>query len=161
MAPNGGKGGIFNKIFTNCLEKPYQRREQRAQPKGCQACKTRCSSVCFPSSKKTTTVQLSPKIVFSPSDMATPTNFGTRLLAESNTLAKTVFQQSVQQIVEQTKLVKKPTYNEKKDKRKILRDMKNTIENDMNKDGPSVVQKNRLSWNMYDSIRKTNSQETK
>lgn len=110
MAPNGGKGGIFNKIFTNCLEKPYRSRGDHSL-KGCQACKTRYSSVCFP-----LTVQLSPKIVFSPSDMATPANFGTRLLAESNTLAKTVFQQSVQQIIEQTpksKLVKKPIYNEK------------------------------------------------
>ena len=41
-----------------------------------------------------------------------------------------------------------------KEKRKILWDVKNTIENDMNKDGPSVVLQNRKSWNTYDNIRK-------
>ena len=96
-------------------------------------------------------------ITFSPEDMSTQENFGARLLKESNSLTKVHYQKSIQDVIQEThksRLIKKPTSKEKAlQRRNILRDVKNTMEEELNKEADSLVLQNRLSWETYNKIR--------
>ena len=61
-------------------------------------------------------------------------------------------------VIEETpksKLVKKPTSSQRlKQKRNILREIKQSIQNEMDENGDTLVLRNRISWSAFDKIRK-------
>ena len=84
---------------------------------------------------------------------------GSKLLEQANSVSQSHFQKPIQQVLEETprsKLVTKPINKIRlSQKRKILHEIKNEIENDMNADGDALVLRNRLSWKRFDTIRKS------
>jgi len=98
------------------------------------------------------------EITFSPGDLSTPQQFGSNLLTEANSLTKHTFNKPVTDMIEQTpksQLIKKPSSSQQlKQKRNILQEMKQSIQNEMDENGDTVVLQNRISWSTFDKIRK-------
>ena len=99
-----------------------------------------------------------PQISFSPEDLSSPAQFGSKLLEEANSICETHFQKSIEQVINVTprsRLVLKPnSRNQLSKKRQTLREIKNQIQTDMNSEGDTLVLQNRLSWSRFDNVRK-------
>ena len=126
----------------------------------CDICKTKYQdlSKAFPSGRMFTHKKR-PNISFTENDLSDPKKFAMKVMKESDRISKTCFQQPVQDIISttpQTGLQKKTSSAERQaSKRKVLRDVKNTIQESMDENAPSLVLGNRISWNSYEQIRKS------
>jgi len=90
--------------------------------------------------------------------MTSPSQFGSKLIKDANSISENYFQKSIQQVLEETpgaRLVRRPDSRQRlSNKRQILREIKNQIQTDMNSEGDTLVLQNRLGWNRFDNIRK-------
>ena len=153
MEPDKCKGNIaeFSPEAWSSLEETEKTQHTL---RGCEVCKHKYAPFThtFPSACHSNQ-PYTPTITFSPEDMKTPENFGAQLLAESNKLTKATYQKSVQDVIHETPkshLVRKPTNKQRKsEKRKVLRDVRNTMQDDMNKEADPLVLSNRISWTTY------------
>ena len=163
MEPNKCKGNIaeFSPEAWSSLEETEKTQHTL---RGCEVCKHKYAPFThtFPSACHSNQ-PYTPTITFSPEDMKTPENFGAQLLAESNKLTKATYQKSGQDVIHESPkshLVRKPTNKQRKsEKRKVLRDVRNTMQDDMNKEADSLVLSNRISWTTYNKIRTTQGLE--
>ena len=123
----------------------------------CQICSQKYSTSGnhFPGKKKKTKV---PCINFSQSDFSTPASFGKTLLKEANKISKSTFDMPINSLIAETpqsKLVKQPTKKEQnRVRRRILCELKDNIEEEMNQASDSLFLQNRISWSTFDNIRK-------
>jgi len=101
----------------------------------CQVCQTKYQhlSMAFPGMSKKPLRP--PQITFSQGDFSTPQQFGSKLLSEANSLTKHTFNKPITDVIEETpksNLIKKPTSSQRlKQKRNILREIKQSIQNEM------------------------------
>ena len=130
--------------------------------KSCSACSTvyEKESQEFPLSKfRKVAKKPQVSITFTPDDLSSPKQFGSTLLAKGNAICQAKYQASVQEVLVETpssKLVSKPNHRLcLSEKRNILREIKNTVQNEMNTDSDMLVLQNRLSWSKFDNFRKT------
>ena len=131
--------------------------------RGCCACSTlhESASQAFPISSesrkkaKSSAVSLS----FNVDELSTPQTFGSALLAKGNEVCQAKFQKSVQNVLTQTPrsgMISKPNHRTRLfQRRNVLREIKNTVERDMHGDSDMVVLQNRISWDKFDRVRKT------
>lgn len=124
----------------------------------CKACETQYQalSAAFPcklGNKK------KPLIFFNEKDLLSPTRFGRKALQELNTLTEENFAKPVQDVLIDTprsRLSKKPTSDERKrERRRVEREVRDDIQKDKDEHGDQLVMRNRISWNAYNRIRKT------
>ncbi len=112
-------------------------------------------SKCFPGQKIKTKV---PLIKLYQRDFSTPDTFSTALLKKTNNVSKTSFNVPIIKLLTETpksKLIKRPTKSqEKKVRRKILHEVKENVQDEMNDSSDSLVLQNRISWSTFDKIRK-------
>lgn len=78
---------------------------------------------------------------FTANDLSSPEQFGLSLLAKGNAVCQAKFQKSVQSVLTETpRLTLQPNHRTRLlKKRKVLQDIKNTLERDMNVDSDMVV----------------------
>ena len=123
---------------------------------GCHTCSTvhELESKSFPLSSKAHE-KVKPKcsaisLTFTPNELATPERFGSTLIAKADQVCQEKFQKPVQTVLTETprsRLVTQPNHRTRlHEKRKILREIKNTPEKDMHTDSDMVVLQNRISW---------------
>ena len=107
----------------------------------------------------------SPEISFTPEDLSSPENFGSKLLREANSISQAKFKKSIQQVIEETpkSRLASPTNSRARQtqKRQILREIKEVIQSDMNENADKLVLQNRLSWNRSEKVRKSQGLATK
>lgn len=149
----------FLKTFSVAEWKKLESSEKSKHSlRACQACENQHQNMSqtFPGAKRWVTKP--PQILFTKKDLSTPKQFGSKLLNEANSIATTHFGKPIQEVLVETpksKLAKRKSSRQRlSEKREILRDIKSSIQNQMEKDGDSVVLQNRLSWNTFDKIRK-------
>ena len=127
----------------------------------CKICQTKHPAISqsFPLRSSKHKKLKSPEINFTPQDLSNSIQFGSKLLKEADSICQTQFQKSVQQVIEETprsSLITKPNCRVRQiRKRRILREIKENIQSDMNTDGDMLVLQNRLSWNRFDKVRKS------
>ena len=104
-----------------------------------------------------------PVISFNTNDISSSSNFGRKALKELDTLCQQHFQTSASEVLSATpcsKLIVKPSGQHKQsEKRKLIREAKNVIQDAMNQDSLNTVMSNRLSWRKFDQIRASNAFE--
>lgn len=91
--------------------------------------------------------------------LSTPENFRAKLLEESNNLTRVLYRKSAQDVLTETPKshsTKKPRAKQiKTNRERIIKEAKNSIQEEVNKEADSLVLQNRLSWETYDNIRKS------
>ena len=96
------------------------------------------------------------EIKFSEGQLSTPTQFCSKLLKDADSICRTNFHTSIEQAIEATPqsrlIVKRDSKMRLAGKRKILREIKQSMESDMNAAGDVLVLQNRVSWNRFDKI---------
>ena len=132
--------------------------------RACSACTTihESASQSFPNGSKSHKKTKTPSVIsisFSPNELSTPERFGSTLLAKGNSVCQAKYHKSVQTVLAETprsRLVSKQNHRTRLfQKRKVLREIKNTVEKDMNTDSDMLVLQNRISWEKFDNVRKT------
>ena len=135
---------------------PEEKRQHTLQK--CKACETQFQvlSAAFPcklGNKK------KPLIFFNKKDLLSPTRFGRKALQELNTLTEENFGKPIQDVLIDTprsRLSKKPTSDERKrERRRVEREVRDDMQRDKDEHGDQLVMQNRISWNAYNRIRKT------
>ncbi len=125
--------------------------------RNCQICKQKYLQISksFPGQKLKIDV---PIIKFSQQDFSSPVTFSTALLKEANTISKSTFNVPITKLITETpeyKLINRPTKSEEKRvRRKILHEVKENVQDEMNDSSDSLVLQNRISWSTFDKIRK-------
>ncbi len=128
--------------------------------RGCKVCKEKHETLnqLFPLPSRSRKTAKCPQITFRPDDLSSPAQFGSKLLEDANSVSQSPFQKPIQQVLEETprsKLVITPNGKRRlSEKRKLLREIKNEIESNMNA-GDTLVHQNRLIWKRFDTIRKS------
>ena len=120
--------------------------------RNCDICKTKYQdlSKAFPSGRTCTYARKKcPNISFTENELSDPKKFAMKVMKESDRISKTHFQQPAKDVISatpQTGLQKKTSSAERlASKRKVLRDVKNTMQESMDENAPSLVLGNRIS----------------
>ena len=114
--------------------------------------------------KATSTLAKSMKTIeLSTTDLSTPSNLGRKVLQDLNKISQDTFQKSGQEVLIMTphsELQKKLTKQErKKQKREVEKEVKSVIEKVKQDCASDIVLGNRISWSVYEKIRKTEGLE--
>lgn len=132
---------------------PEEKQQHSLQ--NCKACATQhhTLSLAFPCKRK------KPAIFFNESELSTPKRFGHKALQELNGITQEKCALTAQQVFCETpksQLCKKPTSNERKtERRRVEKEIKDDIQKQMDEHGAQTVMQNRISWSVFDKIRKT------
>ena len=158
--PHGAREDLLTTFSPSRWESIDPQEKCQHILRGCKVCKDKYEShsYAFPLSSRPKKAAKPVQISFSPEDISTPKQFGSKLLNEANSIYKTHFQKSVQQVITETprsRLTSKPRHIQRQSKRQILKDIKNSIESEMNTEGDMLVLQNRLSWSNFNRIRKS------
>ena len=128
--------------------------------RGCHTCKTKYQSLisAFPGSRTDTEPSASSSITFSSEELSSPRKLGRKVLAELSPICQAQFSLSPQEVLQKTpksRLVRTPTITEDQNKkRKIVREARKVLQDEMDKTAATTVMGNRISWSKFDSIRK-------
>lgn len=138
--PNDAKQSFLFTFSLNEWQTLASEEKSKHTLKGCEKC--------IPFIVSQRRVAKLPQICFNTSDLSTLKQFGSKLLQEANELSEAHFQKPIQQVLEQTpesKLLPKPSTTERLyQKRQILSEIKNEIEDDMNSQGDIWCSRTKL-----------------
>ena len=108
--------------------------------------------IAVPKKSKSVTIELSNQ------DLSTPKALGRKVLKELNNISQERFHKSGEEVIIETPkshLIRKPTSEElRKSKRKIEKNINDTIAQKKEEEASDIVLQNRLSWSTYDKLRK-------
>lgn len=98
-------------------------------------------------------------IQLSDTDRSSPKSLGRKVLKDLTSISQQVFQKSTQEVLAETprsQLILKQTKGERKKLRqKIDKQVRDQIQRDKTESESELVLQNRISWNVYDRIRKS------
>ena len=105
-----------------------------------------------------------PTINLTKKDLSSPEALGSKVLKELTNISQQIFSKTGQEVLAETprsKLICKPTAKVLKQKKKQTeKEIKNAIVKDKEELACDLVLQNRISWNTYDKIRKTEGMTT-
>ena len=111
--------------------------------------------IAVPKKSKSVTIELSNQ------DLSTPKALGRKVLKELNNISQERFHKSGEEVIIETPkshLIRKPTSEElRKSKRKIEKNINDTIAQKKEEEASDIVLQNRLSWSTYDKLRKADT----
>ena len=156
MAPSRKKKELSSSTLRSWAEAPENEKKSHTL-RNCHVCGTKYQAVfsAFPGALAPTE---STTITFTSEELSSPKKLGRKVLEELSPLCQANFGESPQEVLEKTprsRLVRTPTAADKQTKkRKIIREAKQVLQNEMDKNAATTVMGNRISWSAFDKIRK-------
>ena len=155
--PTVARHEFTNTFSTTAWNQLSQSEQHQHSVFSCRACEEHPLTPTLPisSAKK----RKSTSISFTEKDLSCSSQFGRKALKELNAICKESFKKSVQDVITETpksNLVRKTSSTERlQQKRQMEKQIRDTIQKEYNENGDSIVLQNRVSWQAFDKIRKT------
>ena len=123
-----------------------------------------CLSSAFPRSVKRGMLKPKKIIALTKRDLSSPAALGGRVLKELSTISTQLFNKTSQEVLVETprsNLIEQPSVKESKKQRKVIeKEIKSRLTEEKSEIASSMVLENRMSWGMYDRIRKSEGMTT-
>lgn len=133
-----------------------EKEKKRHRVKDCHVCETKYQSLnsAFPAAPAH--INSTTTITFSSEELLSPRKLGRKVLGELSPICQGCFGTSPQEVLEMTpksRLVTTPTAMGKQvKKRKIIREVKSVLQDEMDQNAATSVMRNRISWSSYVTV---------
>ena len=111
MAPNSGETRVSWYFCPEQCKSTDPQEKSKHTLRHCNVCREKHESLSQSFPMHRMKAQTSPQISFSPDDMTSPSQFGSKMLKDANSISENYSQKSIQQVLEETpraRLVRRP-----------------------------------------------------